>query len=97
NVGTLTTSATLTITATVTSSSPLTNAATITYADQFDPNTGNNTATASATAEQSELALTKTVDDLTPNVGDQVMFTVTLTNNGPDDATGVQVTDLLPA
>ena len=44
-----------------------------------------------------DLALTKTVNDPTPNVGDSVTFTVTFTNNGPDTATGVQVTDLLPA
>ena len=44
-----------------------------------------------------DLAVTKTVSDATPNVGDQITFTVTLTNSGPDAATGVQVTDLLPA
>ena len=44
-----------------------------------------------------DLAVTKTVSDATPNVGDQITFTVTLSNNGPNDATGVQVTDLLPA
>ena len=74
-----------------------TNTATITDADQFDPNTANNTASATETPQQADLALTKTVSDPTPNVGDTITFTVTLTNTGPDAATGVQVTDLLPA
>ena len=37
------------------------------------------------------------MDNPTPNVGDTVTYTVTLTNHGPDAATDVQVTDLLPA
>ena len=54
-------------------------------------------ASATETPQQADLAVTKTVSDATPNVGDQITFTVTLTNSGPDAATGVQVTDLLPA
>ena len=65
--------------------------------DQFDPNTGNNTATATETPQQADLGLSKTVDNPTPNVGDTITYTITLTNNGPDAATNVQVTDLLPA
>ena len=49
------------------------------------------------TPQQADLALTKTVSNATPNVGDTITFTVTLTNNGPDAATDVQVNDLLPA
>jgi uncharacterized repeat protein (TIGR01451 family) len=37
------------------------------------------------------------VSNPTPNVGDAVVFTVTLTNNGPSDATDVTASDLLPA
>src|SRR4029079_12565597 len=57
----------------------------------------DNTATASLTPQQADLALTKTVTSPTPNVGDAVIFTVTLTNNGPNNATNVTAHDLLPA
>mgnify|MGYP006286607713 CR=1 FL=1 len=49
------------------------------------------------TVLEADLQITKTVDDATPNVGDVVTFTVTVINNGPDDATGVTVEDALPA
>jgi len=39
----------------------------------------------------------KTVSDSTPNVGETITFTVTLSDNGPGTATGVSVEDLLPA
>ena len=48
-------------------------------------------------APQVDLALTKTVNDSTPSVGDTITFTVALTNRGPDTATGVQVEDRLSA
>ena len=31
------------------------------------------------------------------HIGDQVVFTITLNNDGPDDGTNVTVADLLPA
>ena len=41
--------------------------------------------------------MAETVSNATPNVGDQITFTVTLSDNSPGVATGVQVIDLLPA
>ena len=60
------------------------------------PEHGNNTASATETPQQADLSVTKTVSNPTPNVGDQITFTVTLSNQGLDTATGVQVTDLPP-
>ena len=44
-----------------------------------------------------DLSLTKTTDNATPNVGDNITFTVKVINAGPDAATAVEVTDELPA
>ena len=57
----------------------------------------NNTASATQTPQRADLALAKSVSNAAPNVGDTITYTVTLSNNGPDAATSVQVTDLLPA
>ncbi|HKB01519.1 MAG TPA: DUF11 domain-containing protein, partial [Gemmataceae bacterium] len=81
----------------VTAPGTATNTATVTAADQFDPNTGNNTASESLTPQQADLIVTKEVDKPRPNVGDTITFTITVTNIGPDDATGVRINDLLPA
>jgi len=42
-----------------------------------------------------DLSVVKTVDNTIPTVGQQVVFTIVVTNNGPTDATGVVVEDLL--
>ena len=41
--------------------------------------------------------MTKTVDNPTPNVGSNVDFTISLSDLGPGNATGVNVSDVLPA
>jgi uncharacterized repeat protein (TIGR01451 family) len=89
--------ATMSIAATVVSPDARTNTATISDADQFDPNTANNSASATVTPRKANLAVVKTVNNATPNVGNTITFTITLTNAGPDAATNVAVTDLLPA
>ncbi len=89
-------SATLVITATVLSTGDFANTASITAAAQFDPNTGNNTSTTTIVTQSADLALVKTVDSATPNVDDEITFTLTLSNAGPDLATNVAITDILP-
>ncbi|HEY7428392.1 MAG TPA: isopeptide-forming domain-containing fimbrial protein, partial [Gemmataceae bacterium] len=61
------------------------------------PFTSLSTAPAFTVANSvADVALAKTVSNPAPNVGDNVTFTVTATNNGPGPATGVTVSDLLP-
>jgi len=43
----------------------------------------------------SDLSVVKTVNNLTPLVGSTIIFTIVATNNGPQDATGVAVTDTI--
>jgi len=64
----------------------------------FDPNNSNDSSSASTTVSISaDIAVMKTVDNPSPNVGNNVTFTVTAKNNGPLNASGVVVTDPLPA
>ncbi|KAA2216532.1 T9SS type A sorting domain-containing protein [Maribacter flavus] len=44
-----------------------------------------------------DLELEKSIDNLNPNIGDVINFTVTITNNGPGIATGVEVIDKIPS
>lgn len=46
---------------------------------------------------QADLSLTKTTNNAAPNVGENVTFTLTVTNSGPDAANNIQIRDLLPA
>ncbi|OYO17574.1 hypothetical protein CGZ94_01350 [Enemella evansiae] len=75
----------------------LTNRATATSTTS-DPNGGNNSDDATApVANSADLALTKTATTERVTAGGPIGWTVTVTNNGPSDATGVRITDRLPA
>ncbi|WP_139142085.1 VCBS domain-containing protein, partial [Alteromonas lipolytica] len=89
-------SATLTIVATTIDSSAVTNTASVT-ADQTELDNSDNTDSATVDAQAIDLAISKTVDNASPNLGDNVSFTLTVANTGPDAATNVVVTDQLPA
>lgn len=76
--------------------SDISNTATVATAS-IETNTANNSATAvSRVVAIADIAMTKTVDNPTPTIGQEVLFTVTATNLGPNDATGVQVVDQFP-
>ncbi len=88
---------TMTIVVTATSTGRSFNTVTITGSDVWDPNDRNNTAKTPTDPQEADLVVSKTVDDATPNVGDNVTFTVTVDNLGPSSAANVAVNDLLPA
>ena len=93
-------SVTLNISATVdeeTSGTTITNTTTAATGDQSDPTTdGDELAVDIVVSNQSDIILTKVVDNATPNVGDTVTYTVTVTNNGSAVVTNLVVIDALP-
>jgi uncharacterized repeat protein (TIGR01451 family) len=89
--------ATLTVTVRVNQPGDLVNTARIAATNLADGDLTNNDSSVLIEVQSAELALTKQVDVAQPGINDSIEFTVTVTNNGLRDATGVQVTDLLPA
>jgi uncharacterized repeat protein (TIGR01451 family) len=74
----------------------LLNEAEITAVDQPDSVPGNEYATASVAVNGTDLQVIKSVSNATPSPGQNVTWTLTVTNNGPNPAAGIIITDLLP-
>jgi uncharacterized repeat protein (TIGR01451 family) len=100
NIGALSNGASVTLTLRGNINAPVaginfTNTVSVT-GNEHDPNTANNSASAIVTPQQSDIRITKTVNNSTPFVGNQITFSILVTNNGPDFATNVNATDILP-
>ena len=96
----------LTFTAKVTGNQEINNKAEISKSDQFDPNSQPNTGTedgqddtdnALITPQVADLSLKKLATPLSANVGDNITYTIQVSNAGPSTATNVEVKDILPA
>ena len=91
--------ATLTVSAVVdteTDGETITNVATAS-ADQVDSDDGNDSDSADITVgDVADLTISVNADNDSPEVDDVVTYTITVINDGPDDATGVVVTGELP-
>ncbi|WP_275315164.1 PKD domain-containing protein [Tenacibaculum bernardetii] len=73
------------------------NTANITTSDQFDPDLSNNNSEASINTPTADIGVVKEVDILEPSIGDVIIFTITVTNQGQIDATNVVVSEALPS
>jgi uncharacterized repeat protein (TIGR01451 family) len=90
-------SATMTFVVTPSTAGTKTNVATVS-ANEADPDAGNNTATATTTVNaQADLSVTKSDSPDPVFVGADLDYTINVTNSGPSPATGVTLTDTLPA
>ncbi|HSP17686.1 MAG TPA: hypothetical protein VLV78_23275 [Thermoanaerobaculia bacterium] len=79
-----------------TGSAGVSNTATVSSATN-DINVANNSATATAAVNAADVSIAKTVSAPLPFGGQSVTYTLAVANAGPAPATGVTVTDPLPA
>lgn len=96
---------TLTMVATVNNSGDYFNVTEVFASDQYDPNSipNNNSIfendqdnAGTTPVPSADLNLEVRVDNATPDVGTEVVFTITLTNEGPSDAIGITIENSLP-
>ncbi|MCP3981076.1 MAG: DUF11 domain-containing protein [bacterium] len=93
-------SETLTISATVdagTATTTIVNTASVSASDVADPVAGNDSDTADITVQTADLTLSKTDGPDPAPTGGPLVYTLLVTNNGPDPATTATLTDNLPA
>lgn len=65
---------------------------------ELDENGANDLASASTTVQiRTDLAISKSDSPDPVSLGNQLTYTLNVVNNGPSNATGVEVTDVLPA
>lgn len=74
----------------------VTNTAAITDVDQPDSNPTNNEDDAVIGVGTLDIEVEKVVDNPAPSTGDNVTYTITVTNNGPSNATGIILDENLP-
>lgn len=88
---------TFTINVTPNRTGPVSNTASGT-SETDDPVPGNGTSDPVSTTVNpaADLSIQKAASDDEVNVGEDFTYSFTITNNGPDDATGATVTDVLP-
>jgi uncharacterized repeat protein (TIGR01451 family) len=92
-------SATVTLVVTPTQTGGISNTASV-AANEFDPNLNNNSDTQVTTvnaAPSADLSITKSDSPDPATVGINLTYTITVKNNGPSGATGVTMSDSLPA
>ena len=77
----------------------ITESAAITAAGQADPSSANNAASVPILVKPSaDLAVSQTLDDTKPIEGEIIHYTITVDDKaGPEAASGVRLTDVLPA
>ncbi|WP_354700988.1 hypothetical protein DSM112329_01283 [Paraconexibacter sp. AEG42_29] len=90
---------TVEVTGTVTGGTDVTNNAGVGGAEP-DPDPGNNTGTTTTPVtapNNADLGVVKTAGSATATTGTNLVYTLNVTNTGPDTATGAVVTDSIPA
>ena len=69
----------------------------VTAVNETDTDPSNDSSTEATSVDvEADVRLAKSADTLSPDFGATVVFTLTVTNDGPSGAVGIQVTDLLP-
>lgn len=88
--------ATLVIQATLNTLDPVGNTASLVQSSPFDPNPDNNSDSVTLDPRGADLSIDKTVSDGTPALGDEVLFSVTVTHQDGRDVRSMRVRDRLP-